>query len=100
MSIQHCGTGNPMPANCYTTIDGVTTVFNSNGSGAVLRNPIENPFEVFATDLVTAATAAADQGPVELLLVGLIMITGIALTAAFTSLIALKTENRKGDEYV
>ena len=88
MSIQHCGTGNPVPTNCYTTTEGVTTVFNLDGAGHTLLPPVSNPFtDFFVSGVPTAAEATGllDAGLLWILFIGLVSL--IALAAGLIGLV-------------
>ena len=88
MSIQHCGTGNPVPSNCYTTTEGVTTVFNLDGVGHTLLPPVSNPvtdFLVSGVPTAAEATGLLDAGLLLVLFIALVSL--IALAAGLLGLI-------------
>ena len=82
MSIQHCGTGNPVPSNCYTTTEGVTTVFSPDGVGHTLLPPVSNPFTDFLVSGVPTAAEATgilDAGLLLVLFIALVSLIALAV---------------------
>ena len=82
MSIQHCGTGNPVPSNCYTTTEGVTTVFNLDGVGHTLLPPVSNPvtdFLVSGVPTAAEATGLLDAGLLLVLFIALVSLIALAV---------------------
>ena len=90
MSIQHCGTGNPVPSNCYTTTEGVTTVFSPDGVGHTLLPPVSNPFTDFLVSGVP--TAAEATGLLDAGLLWILFIAGVGLIVLAANLFSTRQE--------